>query len=181
MDSKKTLCIHDSPTGGNADHLSYIKDKVSIWIHIMQNGHLPGHIAWTAYKYQLWPGLRYGRGTMTNDLESAKDSLHAKDYKLLNVLGVPLDCHQRVVADPYNLCWFWTFWPPHRTANQPSEHANATVSCFNKSRQKTRCIALISPDPIRYPSQPLHTRVCQVGTFGTTIFDKYALAVVTPL
>jgi hypothetical protein len=54
----------------------------------MQNGHLPCHITWTAYKLQLWPGLRYGLGKMTNDLESAKELLHAEDYKMLNVLGV---------------------------------------------------------------------------------------------
>jgi hypothetical protein len=55
---------------------------------MMQNGHLSGHIMWTAYKHQLWPGLRYGFGTMTNDLEAADELLHAKDNKLLNVLGV---------------------------------------------------------------------------------------------
>jgi hypothetical protein len=54
----------------------------------MQNGHLPGHIVWTAYKHQLWPGLRYGLRTMTNVLEAADKLLHAEDYKLLNLLGV---------------------------------------------------------------------------------------------
>jgi hypothetical protein len=33
-----------------------------------------------------WP--RYRLGTMTNDLESAKELLHAEDYKMLNVLRV---------------------------------------------------------------------------------------------
>jgi hypothetical protein len=56
-DPKKTLGIHDSPAGNNAAHLSYIKDKASIWVHRMQNRHLPCHMAWTAYKLQLWPGL----------------------------------------------------------------------------------------------------------------------------
>jgi hypothetical protein len=87
-DSKKTLGIHDSPAGGSADHLSYIKDKASVWVQRMQNGLLPHHIAWTAYRLQLWPGLRYGLGTMTNDIEPAKELLHAEDYKTLNVLGV---------------------------------------------------------------------------------------------
>ncbi len=89
--------------------------------------------------------------------------------------------HQRVAAAAYNLWRVWTFQPTHRTTNQPSEHANAALSCFNKSRQKTRCIPQISPAPIRYPSQPLHTRLCQVGTFGTIILGKNALAVITPL
>ena len=26
---------------------------------------------WIAYKFQLWPGVRYGIETMTNDLEEA--------------------------------------------------------------------------------------------------------------
>jgi hypothetical protein len=87
-DSKKTLRIHDSPAGGNAAHLSSIKDIASVWVQRMQNGHLPCHIAWTAYKHQMWPGLRYGLGMMTNDIEPAKELLHAEDYKTLSVLGV---------------------------------------------------------------------------------------------
>jgi hypothetical protein len=54
----------------------------------MKNGHLPNHIAWVAYKHQLWPGLRYGLGTMTNDLEAAKQLLDNTDWKSLNILGV---------------------------------------------------------------------------------------------
>ena len=54
----------------------------------MSNGHLPSHMAWVAYRHQLWPGVRYGLGTMTNDLEAADNLLHKEDYKMLNVLGV---------------------------------------------------------------------------------------------
>ena len=86
--SKKTLGVHDSPAGGNTDHLLYIKEKVSGWVSRMSNGHLPSHMAWVAYRHQLWPGVRYGLGTMTNDLEAADNLLHKEDYKMLNVLGV---------------------------------------------------------------------------------------------
>jgi hypothetical protein len=44
-ESKKTLGIHDSPSGGNATHLSFIKVKVSTWVNRMTNGHLPNHMA----------------------------------------------------------------------------------------------------------------------------------------
>ena len=44
-------------------------------------------MAWVAYRHQLWPGVRYGLGTMTNDLEAANNLLHKEDYKTLNVLG----------------------------------------------------------------------------------------------
>jgi hypothetical protein len=86
--SKKTLGIHDSPSGGNPAHLTYIKEKVGEWVSRMSNGHLPSHMAWVAYRHQLWPGVRYGLGTMTNDLEITNNLLHKEDYRMLNVLGV---------------------------------------------------------------------------------------------
>ncbi len=86
--SKKTLGIYDSPAGGNNDHLDYIKGKATTWVNRMTNGHLPSHMAWVAYKHQLWPGLRYGLGTMTNNIPPAKKLLDNVDHKTLNVLGI---------------------------------------------------------------------------------------------
>ena len=45
-------------------------------------------MAWVAYKHQLWPGVRYGLGTMNNNLEVTGNLLHKEDYRMLNVLGV---------------------------------------------------------------------------------------------
>ncbi len=86
--SKKTLGIHDSPSGGNSAHLTYIKEKVGVWVTRMTNGHLPSHMVWVAYRHQLWPGVRYGLGTTTNNLEVTDNLLHKEDYRMLNVLGV---------------------------------------------------------------------------------------------
>jgi hypothetical protein len=47
--SKKTLGIYDAPSGGNQGHLEYIHGKLRTWITRMKNGHLPAHMAWTAY------------------------------------------------------------------------------------------------------------------------------------
>jgi hypothetical protein len=80
--SKKTLGIHDLPSWGNVTHLSSIKVKVSIWVNRMTNEHLPNHTAWIAYKHQLWPGVRYGLGTMTNDLKVADSLLHDEEYRI---------------------------------------------------------------------------------------------------
>jgi hypothetical protein len=80
-ESKKTLGIHDSPLGGKATHLLFIKGKVSTWVNRMTNGHLPKHMAWIAYKHQLWPGVRYGLGAMTNDLKVLDNLLHKEDYR----------------------------------------------------------------------------------------------------
>jgi hypothetical protein len=87
-ESKKTLGIHDSLSGGNATHLSSIKTKVGTWVSRMTNGHLPNHMAWIAYKHQLWPRVQYGLGTMTNDFKAADSLLHDEDYRMLNILGV---------------------------------------------------------------------------------------------
>jgi hypothetical protein len=54
----------------------------------MKNGHLPYHMAWIAYRLQLWPGLRYGLGRMTNDIEEATSVNSKIDYRMLNILGV---------------------------------------------------------------------------------------------
>ncbi len=40
------------------------------------------------YQHQLWPSLRYGLGTMTNDMEIAEKLLNKMDYKTLNILGI---------------------------------------------------------------------------------------------
>ena len=86
--SKKTLGIHDSPSGGNSTRITSIKEKVGVWVTRMTNGRLPSHMAWVAYRHQLWPGVWYGLGTITNDLEVADNLLHKEDYRMLNVLGV---------------------------------------------------------------------------------------------
>ena len=54
----------------------------------MRNGHLLNHMAWTAYKLQLWPGLRYGFGTMTNNLEATDSIFDKADYEMMPILGV---------------------------------------------------------------------------------------------
>jgi hypothetical protein len=50
-ESKKTLGVYDSPAGGNAGHLTYIKAKATQWVKRMRNGHLSSHIMWIAYKH----------------------------------------------------------------------------------------------------------------------------------
>ena len=86
--SKKTLGIYDSPAGGNQGHLEYIHGKLTKWINRMCNGHLPSHMAWIAYKLQLWPGLGCGLGTMTNNLEATETIFDKADYETMPILGV---------------------------------------------------------------------------------------------
>ena len=53
----------------------------------MRNGHLPSSMRWIVYKFQLWTGVRYGFGTMTNDLKEAEEVLNKMDCRMLNILG----------------------------------------------------------------------------------------------
>ena len=87
-ESMKMLAVYDSPVGGNKGHLDYIKTKATSWINKMRNGHLSSHVAWIAYRLQLWPGIRYGLGTLTNYLEEADNLLSDLEGKTLNILGV---------------------------------------------------------------------------------------------
>jgi hypothetical protein len=84
----KTLGVVDAPAGGNIGHLEYIKSKTAIWVNRMKNGHLPSHIAWIAYRLQLWASLRYGIGTMTNDIEEAEEANKDHERETLNILGI---------------------------------------------------------------------------------------------
>jgi hypothetical protein len=83
--SQKTLGNYDASAGGNEGHLNDIKDKTTTWVYLMTSGHLPSHIAWVTYKHQLWPGLKYGLGTMTNNINPAVKMLDKVNLKMLNV------------------------------------------------------------------------------------------------
>jgi hypothetical protein len=72
----------------NTRNLKYIQQKASTWTDRMTNGHLPHHMAWITYKHQLWLGLGYGLGTMTNDIKEATKVNTKTDYRMLNILGV---------------------------------------------------------------------------------------------
>ena len=56
-ESKKTLSIYDSLSGGNEGHLSFIANKATQWVNRMRNGHLPSYVVWIAYKH---PGQALG-------------------------------------------------------------------------------------------------------------------------
>ena len=87
-ESKKALGVEDCHAGGSAEQLGTIKSKVGDWINRMKNGHLPAKCVWVTYKFQLWPSIRYGIGTVRNDMEEAEELLNDHDSSLLNILGI---------------------------------------------------------------------------------------------
>ncbi len=135
--SKKTLGIHDFPAGGNKGHLKYIQQKASTWTSRMTNGHLPHHMAWIAYKLQLWPGIRYELGTMTNDIEEAASVNTKIDYKMLNFFGGGSHSNERSSNAAYNLWRIRLTQRPNRAADMSNQYVVTTLSYFHKSQQKT--------------------------------------------
>ncbi len=45
-------------------------------------------MAWVAYCLQLWAGIRYGLGTLTNNVEEAIDCFDNLEYQMLPILGI---------------------------------------------------------------------------------------------
>ena len=87
-DEQKFLGVHDAPAGGNAKEIEEKKGKVETFVQRMSNGKLPSFLGWMAYRYKLWASIRYGLGTMTNDIEDVDTLLDKTDHKMMNILGV---------------------------------------------------------------------------------------------
>ncbi len=45
-------------------------------------------MAWIAYRLQLWPGIRYGLGMMTNNLEAMETIFDKADYETMPILWI---------------------------------------------------------------------------------------------
>lgn len=87
-DAVKTLGVYHSPVGDHAHHLSQLNMKASDWMNKIKNGHLPSAYVLLSYFHQLWPGLRYGLGTLSNSYSAAETCLTKFDYTLLPFIGV---------------------------------------------------------------------------------------------
>jgi hypothetical protein len=179
-ESKKTLGIHDSPAGGNATHLASIKEKVSIWVNRMMNGHLSNHTAWIAYKHQLWPGVRYGLGTMTNDLEVAGGLLHNEEYRILNVLGV-------VRSITKGLHCLHTTFGGFGLFNLPVKQLICRMNMLMQHYQNSTYLSRKLDASLRYPasigngSQSAFAQLCRMGPSCSIVMGKNVLADVTSL
>ena len=77
-----------SPAGDHSAHLVKIREKSFVWLNAIKNGHLPSSLVWMSYFQQLWPGLRYALGSLSNSLPAAEHCLNKFDYQLLPFIGV---------------------------------------------------------------------------------------------
>ena len=57
-------------------------------MHRLKNGKLPPYLGWMAYRLKLWASVRYGLGTITNDIEAVEKLLDKMDHQMMNALGI---------------------------------------------------------------------------------------------
>ena len=87
-EAERTLGVFHCPSGGHAHHLAQLSNKGTRWVNNMKNASLPSGSIMKSYLFQLWSGLRYGLGTLTNSIEAANACLSNIDAQLLPLLGV---------------------------------------------------------------------------------------------
>jgi hypothetical protein len=74
--AEKSLGVWSTMDGNDAKHISKnITGRFISWTSKMTNGHLPARLGWIAYKFKLWPGIRYGLATLAMPLEAAQSIL----------------------------------------------------------------------------------------------------------
>ena len=87
-DAIRTLGVYHSPEGDHSFHLSQMHDRAYTWLNCIRNGHLPSNLVLMSYYQQLWAGLRYGLGALSNSYAAAENCLTKFDYQLLPYIGV---------------------------------------------------------------------------------------------
>ncbi len=87
-EAERTLGVYHCPSGGHRQHLTTLRDRGTLWVNNMKNASLPSGSIMKSYQFQLWAGLRYGLGTLTNTIEAAEGCLSNIDTQLLPLLGV---------------------------------------------------------------------------------------------
>jgi hypothetical protein len=87
--AEKALGVWSTVDGNNSVHISQnITGRVQKWTSKMINGHLPARLGWIAYKFKLWPGIRYGLSTLAMPLETAQSTLRKENFRILPFLGI---------------------------------------------------------------------------------------------
>jgi hypothetical protein len=86
---EEALGVWSTVDGNDTEHLSKnVTGRFTKWASKMTNGHLPARLGWIAYKFKLWPGIRYGLSTLATPLSTAQDMLRKENFRILPFLGI---------------------------------------------------------------------------------------------
>ncbi len=83
------LGVWSNPIGSDKRHLKeVVVGKMKQWASRIKNAHLPVHLVWKAYRYKLWPGVRYGIVTLATPMSVTTSLLHSLEFEILRSMGV---------------------------------------------------------------------------------------------
>ncbi len=89
LTAEKALGVRSTVNGNDSKHISKnITGRFEKWMLKMINGHLPARLGWIAYKFKLWPGIRYGLATLATPLTISRATLQKENFRILPVLGI---------------------------------------------------------------------------------------------
>ncbi len=87
--AEKALGVWSTVNGDDKRHLlNNITGRFMKWTSKMTNGHLPAWLSWIAYKFKLWPGIRYGLATLAMPLSLAQATLQKENFCILPFMGI---------------------------------------------------------------------------------------------
>jgi hypothetical protein len=81
-EAKKMLGVWSNPIGSDEKHLKkVVVEKVKQWVvRIKKNAHLPVHLVWKAYRYNLLPGVRCGIATLATPMAVTTSLLQSLEF-----------------------------------------------------------------------------------------------------
>jgi len=86
---KEMLGVRSCSSGNDDKHLDEkVLGRMSTFISRVTNAHLPAKFAWIAYRFKLWPGIRYGMSSLPTTMKTASGLFTKMNYKILPHLGV---------------------------------------------------------------------------------------------
>ena len=87
--AEKALGVWSTVDGNNSTHIAHnITGRLQKLTSKMTNRHLSARLGWIAYKFKLWPGIRYGLSTLAMPLRIAQTTLQKENFLILPFLGV---------------------------------------------------------------------------------------------
>jgi hypothetical protein len=143
--AKKMLGNWSTPSGNDTRHLEEcIIAKTRMWMERIKNSTLPTHLVWRAYRYQLWPGLRYGLGTLAMRNAATRSLLHTLEFEMLSSMGVNkhIKVEWRTIAKEFGgirlfslpveqfICWLEIILQHYQAGRTVSSKLRATLEAL---------------------------------------------------